>query len=59
MEILKWVKSIGGIEEIYRKNQKKAKIVYNEIERNLVFHGTVEKEDRSRMNICFIMAEGK
>ena len=58
-ETLKWLKSIGGVEEIYRRNKEKAELLYAEIDRNPLFRGTVAKEDRSLMNICFIMAEGK
>ena len=58
-ETLKWLKSIGGVEEIYRRNVEKAELLYNEIDRNSLFRPTVEKEDRSLMNICFVMAEGK
>ncbi|MDE7128961.1 MAG: 3-phosphoserine/phosphohydroxythreonine transaminase, partial [Alistipes sp.] len=39
--------------------KEKAELLYAEIDRNPLFRGTVEKEDRSLMNICFIMAEGK
>lgn len=58
-EVLKWLKSIGGVEEIYRRNVEKAEMLYNEIDRNSLFRPTVAKEDRSLMNICFVMAEGK
>ncbi len=58
METLRWLKSIGGVEEIYRRNLAKAKLLYDEIDRNPLFRGTVEKEDRSLMNICFVMTEG-
>ena len=57
-ETLKWLKSIGGVDEIYRRNKEKAALLYDEIDRNPLFRGTVEKEDRSLMNICFVMAEG-
>lgn len=57
-ETLNWLKSIGGVPEIYRRNQEKAALLYDEIDRNPLFRGTVEKEDRSLMNICFVMAEG-
>ena len=57
-ETLKWLKSIGGIEEMYRRNVEKAELLYNEIERNSLFRPTVAKEDRSLMNICFVMTEG-
>ena len=57
-ETLKWLKSIGGVPEIYRRNKEKAALLYDEIDRNPLFRGTVVKEDRSLMNICFVMAEG-
>ena len=58
METLRWLKSIGGVPEIYRRNREKAALLYDEIDRNPLFRGTVEKEDRSLMNICFVMADG-
>lgn len=58
-ETLKWVKSIGGVEAIYEINKKKAQLLYDEIDRNSMFIGTAEKEDRSIMNVCFVMAPGK
>ncbi|MBQ1224340.1 MAG: 3-phosphoserine/phosphohydroxythreonine transaminase, partial [Alistipes sp.] len=57
-ETLKWLKSIGGVEEIYRRNVAKAELLYNEIDRNSLFRPTTAKEDRSLMNICFVMSEG-
>ncbi len=54
-ETLKWLKSIGGVDEIHRRNVEKAELLYNEIDRNKLFRGTAEKEDRSIMNICFVM----
>lgn len=57
-ETLRWLKSIGGVPEIYRRNVAKAQLLYDEIDRNPLFRGTVEKEDRSLMNICFVMADG-
>ena len=58
-ETLKWVKSIGGVEAMNKINVRKAETLYAEIDRNSLFRGTAAKEDRSIMNICFIMAEGK
>jgi phosphoserine aminotransferase len=55
-ETLKWVKSIGGVEAIYEINQVKAQTLYDEIDRNSLFVGTAQKEDRSIMNVCFVMA---
>lgn len=56
-ETLKWVKSIGGLEAMYKINKEKAGMLYDEIDRNKMFVGTAEKEDRSLMNVCFVMAE--
>jgi len=58
METLRWLKKIGGVDEIFSRNGAKAKLLYDEIDRNPLFRGTVEMEDRSLMNICFVMAEG-
>jgi phosphoserine aminotransferase len=52
------MKAEGGLAEIYRRNQEKAELLYAEIDRNSLFRGTVEKGDRSLMNICFVMTEG-
>lgn len=56
-ETLKWVKSLGGLEKVYEMNKKKAHLLYDEIDRNKMFVGTAAKEDRSLMNICFVMKE--
>ena len=57
-ETLKWIKSMGGVEAIQKINRKKADLLYGEIDRNSLFVGTAEKEDRSLMNVCFVMAPG-
>ena len=57
-ETIKWVKELGGVEEMYKRNKKKAELLYNEIDRNSLFVGTAVKEDRSLMNVCFVMAPG-
>ncbi len=51
---LHWLKEMGGIEAIEKKNIEKAKLLYDEIDRNSLFNGTVEKDSRSRMNVCFL-----
>ncbi len=56
-ETLKWVKELGGVEAMYKMNLAKAELLYNEIDRNKMFVGTARKEDRSIMNVCFVMAE--
>lgn len=58
-ETLKWLKSVGGIDAIHDINVAKADSLYAEIDRNSLFVGTAAKEDRSIMNVCFVMAEGK
>jgi len=51
---LQWLKKNGGIAWIEKVNQQKADLLYNEIDRNSLFFGTVEKADRSNMNVCFL-----
>lgn len=58
-ETLKWLKGIGGVEAMNKINVEKAELLYNEIDRNSLFVGTAAKEDRSIMNVCFVMAPGK
>ena len=57
-ETLKWIKEQGGVEALYKRNIEKAELLYNEIERNSLFRPTAAPEDRSLMNICFVMSEG-
>ena len=57
-ETLKWLKGIGGVEAMQKINQKKASTLYAEIDRNPLFTGTAAVEDRSVMNVCFVMAPG-
>ena len=54
---LRWVKKQGGVEIMHQKAVERAKLLYNEIDHNKLFHGTAHKEDRSLMNICFVMNE--
>lgn len=55
MLTLRWLKKNGGIDWIEKINQQKANTLYNEIDRNSMFIGTTAKEDRSNMNVTFIM----
>ena len=57
-ETLKWVKDMGGVEAVHKLDVEKADILYNEIDRNALFTGTAAVEDRSIMNVCFVMAPG-
>ncbi len=58
LQTLKWIKSLGGVSALTKMNEEKAMLLYNEIERNKLFKGTADKEDRSYMNVCFVMADG-
>ncbi len=55
MLTLRWLKSIGGVAAVEKLNNAKAELLYNEIDANPFFTGTVAKEDRSKMNVCFVM----
>jgi phosphoserine aminotransferase len=55
METLRWMKANGGVVEMEKKNIAKAELLYNAIDASRMFVGTAVKEDRSRMNVCFVM----
>jgi len=55
METLRWLKANGGLVEMEKKNIAKAELIYNAIDNSKLFVGTAVKEDRSRMNVCFVM----
>ena len=55
LQTLKWYKELGGIKEMERRDLEKAARLYDEIDRNRLFVGTVKEEDRSIMNVCFVM----
>ena len=52
---LRWLKEKGGVETIEKENNRKAELLYNTIDSLPHFKGTVAKEDRSKMNACFVM----
>jgi phosphoserine aminotransferase len=52
---LRWLKQNGGVAWIEKINQQKADLLYGEIDRNSLFVGTCAKEDRSNMNVTFVM----
>lgn len=58
LQTLKWVKAQGGTKAMEKRNNAKADLLYAEIERNSLFKGTAAVEDRSVMNVCFVMNEG-
>ena len=55
LETLRWLKANGGLVEMEKRNIEKAELLYNAIDNSKMFVGTANKEDRSRMNICFVM----
>ena len=55
MLTLRWLKEQGGVAAIEKLNDEKAALLYSEIDSNPLFTGTVAKEDRSKMNVCFVM----
>ena len=57
MLTLQWLKDNGGVDAIEKINEKKAKLLYDEIDRNELFYGTAEIEDRSNMNVCFLLED--
>ncbi|MEA3478053.1 MAG: 3-phosphoserine/phosphohydroxythreonine transaminase [Bacteroidota bacterium] len=60
LQTLRWLKNLGGVEAMQKVNEDKAAMLYNEIERNSLFKSTVQDPaDRSLMNICFVMNDGK
>jgi phosphoserine aminotransferase len=59
MLTLRWVKAQGGLEGMAKHNEAKAKLLYDEIDTNPLFRGTVtDRADRSLMNVTYVMAEG-
>lgn len=55
LENLRWIKKMGGVEAMDKRARERADMLYSEIDRNKLFRGTVAEEDRSVMNICFVM----
>jgi len=56
-EVLKWLKGIGGVEAIQVINERKAAKLYKAIDDSKMYKGTVAKEDRSLMNVCFVIGD--
>ena len=57
MLTLEWLKGIGGVPAIQKRNEAKAKLLYDTVDRLPVFKGTTAVEDRSLMNACFVMSD--
>ena len=56
-KVFKYLKKIGGLSEMARRNEDKAKILYDFLDESKLFHGTVDKEVRSLMNIPFVTGD--
>ena len=59
MLTLRWLKENGGVDAMEKKNNEKAALLYNAIDNSNIFKGTVVKEDRSKMNVCFVMEDAQ
>jgi phosphoserine aminotransferase len=57
MLTLEWLKNLGGVEKMGQLNKAKAELLYNEIDRNPLFVGYANKEDRSEMNVTFNLVD--
>ncbi len=57
MLTLRWLKKNGGLDWIEKRNEEKANLLYNEIDTNPMFKGTAEVEDRSNMNVTFVLTD--
>ena len=58
LENLRWIKAQGGVKEMQRRAELRSQMLYDEVDRNRMFKGTAAVEDRSVMNIDFVMAPG-
>lgn len=56
-KVFKWLKKMGGLEEMKKRNEEKAKILYDFLDSSELFKGTVAKEDRSLMNVPFVTGD--
>ena len=56
-KVFKWLKKNGGLAAMKEKNEKKAAILYDYLDQSRLFHGTVEKKDRSLMNVPFVTGD--
>ena len=56
-KVFKWLKKMGGLEEMQKRNIEKAKILYDDLDQSKMFNGTVRKEDRSLMNVPFVTGD--
>jgi phosphoserine aminotransferase len=55
--VFKWIKQQGGLPAIEKKNVEKAKLLYDYLDQSAFFKNPIAKEDRSRMNVPFTLAD--
>lgn len=58
-KVFKWIKKMGGLEAMKAHNEKKAAILYDFLDQSKMFKGTVEKKDRSLMNVPFVTGDAE
>ena len=58
-KVFKWLKAMGGLSEMKRRNEEKAKVLYDFLDSSALFKGTVRKEDRSLMNVPFVTGDAE
>ena len=58
-KVFKWLKEMGGLEAMKERNERKAKILYDFLDESKLFKGTVEKKDRSLMNVPFVTGDAE
>lgn len=58
-KVFKWLKSMGGLEAMKERNEKKAKLLYDFLDQSKLFKGTVVPEDRSLMNVPFVTGDAE
>lgn len=57
LQTMKWVQKMGGVKAMEKRNSEKAALLYDEIDRNSLFKGTCAVEDRSKMNVTFVLKD--
>ena len=58
-KVFKWLKKMGGLQAMQERNEKKAKVLYDFLDASRMFKGTVEKKDRSLMNVPFVTGDAE
>ncbi len=56
-KVFRWIQALGGLEAMNKRNEEKAAVLYDYLDNNTMFKGTVVKEDRSLMNVPFVIGD--